>query len=852
MSSTASAAIPQTSILSQLSKLLEFTRDISRNESDTNFAEAGGKIIYVFDTNVFELFIEPDARSRYAEIFHSPVWLQDRPNISELRNFSAQSALVAAEFLFSGRLPGQENSYIHMTEWHFGELASRRLDLTTSLKEEFAALTEGSASSSAKFQGLAETATNQLAVDDLTESDAKLFALQTSDASAIQRFRETRLAARYLVQDNYLIKVHQLKRIGSKEIAENIIPLSMRFRPNEVDREIIRNNRQDLLKALREECSRRNVNLHFGAPETSSVHIPPKPRSDGALQNDADTLAYIQWIAATQLGPKERIVLVTGDSVLFDVYRSWFIRSLPGTPFVLRRITQYAPIINLNSAPSDVANTLELFQSTKEAVEAALFVLNWPMSSKEIDSHHRGREALAYALSQSRGGRTDDVLSSFVSKLNKQWYEERQQTFSRLIQLWQQMERFVVGTNYDLVMTRYKLSDVVSAKNILTVDGKGAFVEYLKGILNELVSGSIRLFFPFAVSFIRTAAAQHPGRDGHAPRAPIVLCLNIPGTASMMGAENDEEKCRFEIHDILAKNAIQFLDIEHCETLSRRPDIVYMLASTLALEANNWNDAERFSELAKSAEPLDALDVAERENDRFEAIYLSAVAKRFRIGSIEPPKKIAAGSDVWWKLLEGASDSLNQCELHHSQKGEILRQLRSVSERAAVRLFYVAWGAVAYKVHPMICEGCFPHMLDQFDYSLRDLRTCLYLENEIKRSTLGVRRKKFFGRIERQYITNLASSYVLAYLLTVRIKESVRSLSTSEQKIVQDRIEVWGREINSQTLPYPAQADILAFDAVQSRRSQELKRFVGSAIRSRSFALPIDRAYAEAVLSELV
>ncbi len=39
-------------------RLLELTRDMDRNESDADFIRNGGKILYVFDENIFQLILK--------------------------------------------------------------------------------------------------------------------------------------------------------------------------------------------------------------------------------------------------------------------------------------------------------------------------------------------------------------------------------------------------------------------------------------------------------------------------------------------------------------------------------------------------------------------------------------------------------------------------------------------------------------------------------------------------------------------------------------------------------------------------------------------------------------------------
>lgn len=135
MNTSGERAVPEEDIeqvLAQILRLVDVTRDIERNIDDARFDAAGGRMHYVFDENVFEMFVNPKRWKSRTATFHSPFWLR-RAGEPPSRNWSsiaAQSALIASEFLFSGTLPGQRTSDIYMTEWHSWELRDRVGDLT--------------------------------------------------------------------------------------------------------------------------------------------------------------------------------------------------------------------------------------------------------------------------------------------------------------------------------------------------------------------------------------------------------------------------------------------------------------------------------------------------------------------------------------------------------------------------------------------------------------------------------------------------------------------------------------------------------------------------------------------------
>jgi hypothetical protein len=830
-------------IIRQFWRLLEFTRDIDRNEDDTLFARNGGTIIYVLDENVFEFFIKPQSFSRYAELFHSNIWFEGEESSEDLRRISAQSALVASEYIFSGELPGQKDRTTYMTEWHFGELSNRRAEYTSQLRDEIGSLSRNPSPNSALHK---DPALDFSEIDDLTRSDSDKLANRTEDEAALRRFQEARVAARQLARSNYLGPMHQLKRIGSRDIAGRIVPLGARYRPAPDEREAIRDNRWNLLKLLREEQRRRDE-ARERRSDDQAEHSGG--RSDRTLQNDADALAYIIWIARNKLASDERIVLVTGDSLLFDVYRSWYLDQPIDEPFILRRISQFAPIINLNDARSDIVDRRELFRETREAVEAALFVFNLSGSGNASDQLLKGREYLALALSRYRDSERDPGLASFLTGLTGKWMEERKNDFANLIHLWQQLERFVIGVHYEVISQRFPGADQTRLRDVIATGGQEAYVHYLKELLDELVSGSIRLFFPFAAEFIRSIA----GRDIRRSRVPIALRLSIPTPED--SESRDQADTGFnDVHELFAlwrdrdETAVRLLDIDQNPTLAQRPDLVYAIAAALALEAGEWRDAERFADLACAADPMMSMPAEELEEAQFESVYLSAIAKRFRIGSLDPTTS-QIRFNIWRDLLHAAEDHLTRCELHHARKAETRRQMRAISERAAARLFYVSWAAVISLEEFKARQFALEDAVESFGLALADLRRCLELEAGARDGAPGdERRKRFFQRLERQYITNLAAAHVLKRLFAAGpLKTDVEGLRDDEIELVSARIEQWAAD----DLPLPAKGDLLAFKAVIHSDPHAAGQFTEWLQKKPRFDLALDRAVTEAYAKAL-
>jgi hypothetical protein len=126
---------------SQLLHLLEFTRDMDRNIWESRFAEGKNHIHYVFDENVFEFFVGArnqvskddnstifEDKRKYSAVFHLVHWRDDPANRRQEERWTRinrQTAIVTAEYVLGGDLPGQYERRLYLTEWHAKELMHR-------------------------------------------------------------------------------------------------------------------------------------------------------------------------------------------------------------------------------------------------------------------------------------------------------------------------------------------------------------------------------------------------------------------------------------------------------------------------------------------------------------------------------------------------------------------------------------------------------------------------------------------------------------------------------------------------------------------------------------------------------
>src|SRR6185312_2203345 len=100
--------------------MLNLVLDIERSKQDAEFQEQNGRVHYIFDENIFEMFVRPKRMKALTSTFYSPFLLKysEGDKRTAWKSFAAQSALLTAEYLLSGELPAQFSKMIYMTTWH--------------------------------------------------------------------------------------------------------------------------------------------------------------------------------------------------------------------------------------------------------------------------------------------------------------------------------------------------------------------------------------------------------------------------------------------------------------------------------------------------------------------------------------------------------------------------------------------------------------------------------------------------------------------------------------------------------------------------------------------------------------
>jgi hypothetical protein len=665
----------------------------------------------------------------------------------------------------------------------------------------------------------------------LTAEDAAELRRSGSPDEELWRFVVAREAARIFADDKLMVPLEQLDRIFSPEIAPRIRPLQLDFRPDASAQEGLPAEARAWFERLlkeqdiqrrrhdREQREKQQARKGWRDPE----EYEERPRA--SLQNDARALAYFLWVVGAFANPKDRFVFVTGDRLLFDAYRRWHISRPSGEPFVMRRLIQFAPFINLNDSPNDISNARVLFDRTRGAVEVALMAFNLasgeqrrPTAEDAVPHAARERERLLLPLSEAEDLAEDLIIKWFLGRLGEQWMQGRIAELKELRSDWRKVERMSIGANYHLISQRLDRTQRQRAEAIV---GKGpadatALVSYLQRLLDRIFQNSIKLWVPLAADFIKSS--QWPSHAARAARSqrrvPIALRLRVPLPP---GRRRDSEPAYKEVDELLEDwgkgddSAREILDAEHNPLFAEQKYFVFGIAATMALRMDLWSQAERYADLANLAVGPPS-DSAKPDNplchDSLECMYLKALASRFRIGSF-PPHGARLTENVWRKWLDAAVKILDRCESLHAKNHHVLREMRTVSERAAIRLFYAAWVATAPNApHPLFTvEDAYR----EFEAGAHDLRRCLTLESGARDAARDSMRQSFFHRLERQYVTNCAAAEVIAHLFFrnhgIRTPESV----FAENDLLMERILDWTERAQGTSLPAVARLDLEAF-----------------------------------------
>jgi len=663
------------SVENRFANLFDFSLDIQRHEMDLEFVYYGGRIHYALDENIFELFVRPFARARCAT--RDALSVDREADADEADSGTArQTALLCAEALFLGRLPGQVRGEIYLSEWHRWELLSRLNELLLENAESMSCDTDLAdyLADKAAILNTVALPDNPVSDDDHLATDlAELEKLPSVRPTALLPFWRNRSLVAMISRNETVEPLQQLKRLLSSEMQQRLQGIVSLRRPvgEELDR--VTASARRWTAALRREVTARDAHRRA-----------PTKRSKTSFENDGRTLALVEWVAG-RLGPRDRLVLVTGDAALYDAYRRAAeeeprSRRLGARPFLLRRPAQYAPLFTSNIETAEFDPHLKLFYSVQQAVELPIAPLRM--------------------ASISAGDRASDALSRRNSLTLRPLHEGRFQGKPYIHDVWgllgrdydvaliaelegrlDQNERILNGFTDDLLAKRISPQE---REILLNAPGGGpeeqrrAFQQYIEEVIGALMASAVVLWKPIAERFLKRALVSSLSK--HRRYVPVVVNVAGAKAISALDAVNFVIGTEDLSPEAVANSADDQLRLDSAFD-------VFLSSAAVALVGNDWRMAEHFSEVAiNSFSHLAALeDVSLLEG--YEAYYLCALAKRFRLGQIpldDTGSGFKAGRRIFDRIgnLKARAGRLNTAPMN------AIINLRTEVEYAAASLFF--------------------------------------------------------------------------------------------------------------------------------------------------------------------
>jgi hypothetical protein len=395
---------------------------------------------------------------------------------------------------------------------------------------------------------------------------------------------------------------------------------------------------------------------------------------------------------------------------------------------------------------------------------------------------------------------------------------------------------------YDGIHARISRANNESATQLaeLGADHIGPpLTHYVNSLLDRIVQGSIKLWLPLASRFIDTEVKRAvTGIPPRQSRLQILVRLDVPGRDGSVDLGASLERWA------RGEQSIDWIfSLDAASEIGGQRDIVFAVASTLALALGAWSSADRFADLARRAQQ-DRKRVLSRTADwPYELNYLHAVAKRFRIGEIGPPSNYGSYLALQ-KYRSLATDMLGTCITYHGGKGggrerQPLRQIRAVSERASVNVFF---SAAALSAGGTLRGRVSDEATAALGRAEADVLECLDLEKDIDAiSKDNQRRAQFFRRLQRQVTANAAACVVIR-----------RGLLGDERPTALWTPAIAGRatsllEREKDTLPEIVHSDVLILLYLLGHAEKPERAFMSS-LRNRariSKALALDRTRLE-------
>ncbi len=572
-----------------------------------------------------------------------------------------------------------------------------------------------------------------------------------------ERVRRTFVIARLceqLTDDEGVEQALQMRRLQSNEFWNRFDVLEWEFPAKKPeDLRNIERDTQAWLERLQIEFKQRNSKSSRSQEANREVRL----RKEESLPADASTLARLIW-ASHEAGSNRRVVFVTGDRVMLNAYRRWYVEGdgIDGSTYMMRPLALYAPHYNLREAGATLSPEIEAFEQTRQALEAWTYPLTFALKqhyyAKKPTLRYAGALARDRFCMEVEAGDPDTAFLNDYLQLadNLDHLKVRNQQLDGMADGMRWLERLAIGTLPQLVLDRGQAA-IANAGDFTAAlekaqssderSGNDVLELWLQDRLSEVMSSGFEFSLPFAVEWLERFARDIPNSTETRLRTPLRIDLPlrgefVPASAWVLRFGSDTNP------------------IDTLRELTRQPSRLFALASWVARERNMWTEAIRFADFASRCHDLKIRGpdepLAADADISHECSYLKAVSLRIRMASDPPATK--SDADLWRRDLEGAEAALSYCI--HDPPGD-LRKARAISERASVRLTYCAWAAVGD------LGALAPYAVDRLDLrgifagAIGDLTLCAAALNDLHAKwvdSADEERKKTLNWVELQTV----------------------------------------------------------------------------------------------------
>jgi hypothetical protein len=798
--------------LRRLIRLIEFSGEAALNADDSYFLRSSSddrdrEVIYVFDPTVFHFFLEPDDVKRaYSAYFHLRDWRNNyRSRVDEdywiLLN--EMTACLTAEYMFSGQLKGQRGGKLYTSLWHFDQL----LDTCSSF---ILNIYDTSASDSARAVHRRRLVLNHIRAaldnqpDHWVEQDDPLLAAderhfqeavnRSNDAIGAQEAEALRLArrlARVVAQGREALVPDQLGLVTSLIDSQVVDSLEQRFNLSALDRDWVSRNARDWRsRLLKRDAARRG-------------YVPQ--RREHGIEDDALSISLVQFIAREKIDhSRERIIFVTGDSLLKDTYADWYAEAYlrdPTESHVLRSIGYFSPILNMSDMRGLRDSSLDLFQLLQAALDIALMPFNL-MSYKGVlagSSLIKQRLANLSFLKTQLALKVDGkptVLDDFL-KDTAGSIDRGKDEYLEIIKKYQALERNSFRVGLELLQRRASRH----VHNLSSLSDRDPSEAYFAEVIIKLVGSSAQLYAPL----IERIILRGPSRLRPFARAGLALQIDGPG--------NQAKKLNIVswVEQVLRRARVTRSVPQGHQRQARgrgiaRPSLgqvrwsesylVLVVGAIVALRRGLWHRAGHFAEGAKVAfrHMGDDPSVAPNAATHAELRYLAGFTARYIIGSMQPTEG-GGGEDVWLKYLSKATFDLDICVEYYRRAQVPLLELRSIAERASCNLFYASWSLADQEPIPGGYSD--QQALDCLAIAVRELALSFDMLMELPSQNLCD--ELIMKYVRRQIFGSIASAYLVGeFLPTARRRHRFGS---SFMRDIKQPFDDWRRQANPAELP---------------------------------------------------